>query len=164
MCWIVCQRGLFSLFASPMLEQKVPQGSCTLCHQNCLGSPWPSGESSFWVSQASASLPSEESHTLPQSGRNKFIFYLFSSSLLIGKTGAFLLSEPCSTLLSSVLSLPQEKNWTLFPLAGLWAEFRLVLHLFSLCVMNSTCVMCSGLVGIPGAGWGEAVYAVLANL
>lgn len=113
---MVCQRGLFSLFAPPMPMQEVPP---RLSHPVQCVPPelpwvtlglWASRESFFCVSQASASLASEESHTVPRSGRNKFIFYLFSSSFLIGKTNAFLLSEPCLTLLSSIPSLPQEKN------------------------------------------------------
>lgn len=90
---------------------------CTVCAtRTALGLTglWASRESSFCVSQASTSLASEESHTVPRSDRNKFIFDLFSSSFLIRKTGAFLLSEPCLTLLSSILSLSREKNWILF--------------------------------------------------
>lgn len=93
-------------FLSFRTSQGHAEGSCSLCAvcatRAALGLTGNLG--SFCVSQASASLASEESHTVPPSGRNKFVFFL------IGKTGAFLLSEPCLTLLSSVLSLPQEKN------------------------------------------------------
>lgn len=166
MCWMVCQGWLVSLFVFPMPVQKVlPRlldPVCSVCHQNCLGSHlgiWASPESFFCASQVSALLTSGESHTIPQSGRNKFIFYLFSSSLLIGKTDAFLLSEPCLRLLSSIFSLPREKKCILF-ICSISSVGRILTwvsscwcRIASLGVsVNLTHVMYSGLVGISGPG------------
>lgn len=79
--------------------------------------------------------------------------------LLIGKTSAFLLSKSCLSLLSSVLSLPQEKIWILF-LCSFYFVGRILSWvsscwccISSLCIsVNLTHVMYSGLVSISGAG------------
>lgn len=150
-CWLVCQGGLVSLFAPPCPCRRIPQGSGTLCHQSCPGSHGGLGFST----QLPLHVPHGHlgTHTAPQSGRKKLAVYLFSSSLLTGKTGAFLLSEPCLSLLSSILSLPQENNWILF-LCSISSVGRIWTWVSSCwcCIaslgksVSSAHVMCSGLV------------------